>query len=142
MRVLGIDYGMKRIGLAISDPTATIATPLDTLVRRQGKRPPISKIKSIAIEKSAGHLVIGLPLNSEGKETEWCEEVRAFGAQLAERMKLQISFVDERMTSAHAERIIRSIGLPKTKREDKGRIDAAAAQLILQHWLDLRKPTK
>ena len=142
MRVLGIDYGMKRIGLAISDPTETIATPLDTLLRRQGKRPPVSKIKSIAIEQGAKHLVIGLPLNPEGNETEWCEEVRAFGAQLEKRINLQISFVDERMTSARAERIIRSIGLPKTKREDKGRIDAAAAQLILQNWLDLRNPTK
>ena len=142
MRVLGIDYGMRRIGLALSDPTETIATPLDTLIRRRGKRAPLSKIESIAIEKGAEHLVIGLPLNLEGNETEWSGEVRAFGASLSKRMNLQVSFVDERMTSVLAERTVRSIGLPKTKRENKARIDAAAAQLILQNWLDLRKHTK
>jgi len=87
-------------------------------------------------------LVVGLPLNLEGNETKWSEEVRAFGAQLAKRMNLRVSFVDERMTSVRAERTVRSIGLPKTKRENKARIDAAAAQLILQNWLDLRKHTK
>ena len=142
MRVLGIDYGMRRIGLALSDPTGTIATPLDTLVRRRGKRPPLSKIESIAIKAGAEHLVIGLPLNLKGNETEWSEEVRDFGARLAKRIKVQLSFVDERMTSVLAERTVRSIGLPKTKREEKTRIDAAAAQLILQKWLDLRKCTK
>ena len=142
MRVLGIDYGLKRIGLALSDPTETIATPLDTLVRRRGKRAPLSKIESIATEKGAKHLVIGLPLNPEGNETEWSEEVRAFGVKLSKRTNLQVSFVDERMTSVRAERTVRSIGLPKKKRENKARIDAAAAQLILQNWLDLRKHTK
>ena len=142
MRVLGIDYGLKRIGLALSDPTGTIATPLDTLVRRRGKRAPLSKIESIAAEKGAEYLVIGLPLNLEGNETEWSEEVRVFGANLSKRTNLQVSFVDERMTSVRAERTVRSIGLPKKKRENKARIDAAAAQLILQAWLDLRKHTK
>ena len=142
MRVLGIDYGLKRLGLALSDPTETIATPLDTLVRRRGKRAPFSKIESIAAEKGAEHLVIGLPLNLEGNETEWSEEVRVFGANLSKRTNLQVSFVDERMTSVRAERTVRSIGLPKKKRENKARIDAAAAQLILQAWLDLRKHTK
>ena len=142
MRVLGIDYGTKRIGLALSDPTETIATPLDTLVRRRGKRAPVSKIESIAVEKGAEHLVIGLPLNLEGNETEWSEEVRVFGANLSKRTSLQVSFVDERMTSVRAERTVRSIGLPKKKRENKARIDATAAQLILQTWLDLRKHTK
>jgi len=87
-------------------------------------------------------LVIGLPLNLKGNETEWSEEVRDFGARLAKRINVQLSFVDERMTSVLAERTVRSIGLPKTKREEKTRIDAAAAQLILQKWLDLRKCTK
>ena len=142
MRVLGIDYGLRRIGLSLSDPTETLATPLDTLVRRRGKRAPLSKIESIATEKGAKHLVIGLPLNPEGNETEWSEEVRAFGVKLSKRTNLQVSFVDERMTSVRAERTVRSIGLPKNKRENKARIDAAAAQLILQNWLDLRKHTK
>jgi putative Holliday junction resolvase len=138
VRALGIDYGLKRIGLALSDPTGTIASPLETLVRRTGKRPPITKLETIAREREADHLVVGLPLSLDGTESEWCAEVRSVGERLAERLSLEVSFIDERMTSVRAERAIRGLGLPKRKREDKRRIDAAAAQLILQAWLDQR----
>lgn len=138
MRALGIDYGLRRIGLALSDPTGTIASPLETLVRRTGKRPPITKLETIARERDVEHLVVGLPLSLDGNETEWCGEVRSVGERLAERLSLEVSFVDERMTSVRAERAVRASGLPKRKREDKRRIDAAAAQLILQAWLDQR----
>ena len=138
MRALGIDYGLRRIGLALSDPTGTIASPLETLVRRVGKRPPITKLETIAREKDADHLVVGLPLSLDGSESEWCAEVRSVGERLAERLSLEVSFVDERLTSVRAERAVRASGLPKRKREDKRRIDAAAAQLILQAWLDQR----
>ena len=142
MRALGIDYGLRRIGLALSDPTGTIASPLETVVRRAGKRPPITKLEAIAREKEADHLVVGLPLSLDGSESEWCAEVRSVGERLAERLSLDISFVDERMTSVRAERAVRASGLPKRKREDKRRIDAAAAQLILQSWLDQRSESK
>jgi len=124
--------------LALSDPTGTIASPLETLVRRTGKRPPITKLETIAREREADHLVVGLPLSLDGTESEWCAEVRSVGERLAERLSLEVSFIDERMTSVRAERAIRGLGLPKRKREDKRRIDAAAAQLILQAWLDQR----
>jgi len=142
VRALGIDYGLRRIGLALSDPTGTIASPLETVVRRAGKRPPITKLEAIAREKEADHLVVGLPLSLDGSESEWCAEVRSVGERLAERLSLDISFVDERMTSVRAERAVRASGLPKRKREDKRRIDAAAAQLILQSWLDQRSESK
>ncbi len=138
MRALGIDYGLKRIGLALSDPTGTIASPLETLVRRADKRPPITKLETIARERDVEHLVVGLPLGLDGNETAWCGEVRSLGQRLAARLSLEVSFVDERMTSVRAERAVRASGLPKRKREDKRRIDAAAAQLILQAWLDQR----
>ena len=124
--------------MALSDPTGTIASPLETLVRRTGKRPPITKLETIAREREADHLVVGLPLSLDGTESEWCAEVRSVGERLAERLSLEVSFIDERMTSVRAERAIRGLGLPKRKREDKRRIDAAAAQLILQAWLDQR----
>lgn len=135
-RALGVDYGEKRIGLAVSDPTNTLATPLETLVRRAGKRPPIKQMAEIAVELDVGHLVVGLPISLDGTESEWCAEVRAVGTKLAERVGVPVSFIDERMTSVRAERAVRSAGLSKTNREQKGRIDAAAAQLILQAWLD------
>ena len=138
MRALGIDYGLRRIGLALSDPTGTIASPLETLVRRAGKRPPITKLETIAREREVEHLVVGLPLSLDGNETAWCGEVRSVGERLAVRLSLEVSFVDERMTSVRAERAVQASGLPKRKREDKRRIDAAAAQLILQTWLDQR----
>jgi putative Holliday junction resolvase len=136
LRVLGIDYGMRRIGLALSDPTGTIASPLPTLRRRAGKRPPIARLEEIARGHQVERLVVGLPLDLEGRETEWCAEVREVGDRLASRLGLPVEYLDERMTSVRAERAVRSLGLRKAQREDKGRVDAAAAILILQAWLD------
>ncbi len=122
--------------MAVSDPTNTLATPLETLVRRAGKRPPIKQMAEIASEHGVGQIVVGLPIALDGNENEWCAEVRAVGGKLAERMGVPVAFIDERMTSVRAERAVRSAGLSKTNREQKGRVDAAAAQLILQAWLD------
>jgi len=139
MRVLGIDYGQRRIGLAVSDPTATIATPLDTLRRRRGRRPPLKALAEIAVAHGIERIVVGLPLDLSGRETEWTREVRDVGERLAERLDVPVEFVDERFTSVRAERTIRSLRLPKTRTEEKGRVDAAAAALILQLWLDGRR---
>ncbi len=138
-RILGIDYGERRIGLAVSDPTGTIASPLPTLVRRRGKRPPVARVAELAREYEITHIVLGLPLNAEGDEDEWTAEVRQFGGKLAERTGLPVDYVDERFTSAQAERVIRSLGLKKSEREEKGRVDAVAAVLILQSYLDRKK---
>lgn len=138
MRVLGIDFGERRIGLALSDPTATLASPLETVLRRIGKRPPLTRLEEVATAHEVEHLVVGLPLSLQGHETPWCEEVRRMGDALAARLSLPVDYVDERMTSVHAERSLRAQGLPKAKREVKGRVDAAAAAVILQSWLDRR----
>ncbi|HEY8484916.1 MAG TPA: Holliday junction resolvase RuvX [Longimicrobiales bacterium] len=137
-RILGIDYGERRIGLAISDPTATIAQPLPTLLRRRGKRPPVAAIARLAEEHQVDEIVLGLPLTPEGEESDWTQEVRAFGEKLAERTGRPIHFVDERLTSARAERTIRDLGLRRRQRQQKDRVDATAAMLILQTYLDRR----
>lgn len=134
--MLGVDFGERRIGLAVSDPTNTLAMPLDTLVRRAGKRPPIKQMAEIGTAHDVGQVVVGLPISLDGTENDWCREVRAVGEKLAARLDVPVAFVDERMTSVRAERAVRASGLSKTAREEKGRIDAAAAQLILQAWLD------
>ena len=136
MRVLGIDFGERRIGLAVSDPTGTLATPMPTLKRRAGKRPPLAALLEIIQEKDVGTIVFGLPLTLAGDDSDWTRAVREVGAALSKRSGLPVHFVDERFTSVRAERAIRSIGLPKKKREEKERVDAAAAILILQGWLD------
>jgi putative holliday junction resolvase len=136
MRVLGVDVGERRVGLAVSDPTGTIAVPLETLQRRHGKRFPLKRLEEIARRLDVEHVVVGLPLDLRGEENEWCSEVREVGRGLGERLGVEVSFVDERLTSVRAERAVRGVGLGKRQREEKGRVDAAAAQLILQAWLD------
>lgn len=133
---MGVDFGERRIGLAVSDPTNTLATPLETLVRRAGKRPPLKRMTELAKELDVGQVVVGLPIGLDGTENDWCADVRAVGLSLGERLGVPVAFVDERMTSVRAERAVRSVGLKKGEREKKERIDAAAAQLILQAWLD------
>jgi putative Holliday junction resolvase len=135
-RVLGIDFGERRVGLALSDPSATIAQPLPTITRRAGKRPPVAAIVEIISQNEVERAVIGLPLNLAGEETEWTAAVREFATKLADRAGIPVEFIDERMTSVQAERAVRSIGLKRSAREEKGRIDAAAAVLLLQTFLD------
>lgn len=137
-RVLGIDFGERRVGLAVSDPTGTIAQPLPTLQRRRGKRAPVAQVARLAAERGVSRIVIGLPLTLAGEESEWTREVRTFGDHLAERTGLPVDYLDERMTSVRAERAVRSLGLPKHRREEKSRVDAAAAMLILQDYLNLK----
>ena len=137
-RILGVDYGERRVGLALSDPSAMIASPLPTLKRRKGKRPPVAPIARLAEENEATEIVVGLPLTLEGNDSDWTREVRDFAAALADRTGLPVELQDERMTSVRAERAVRSLGLSKEKREEKERIDAAAAVLILQAYLDAR----
>jgi putative Holliday junction resolvase len=138
MRVLGIDFGERRIGLALSDPTGTLASPLPTLKRRAGKRPPLAALMAVVENHGVEALVFGLPLTLAGEDSEWTRLVREVGIALGDRCGLPVHFVDERLTSVRAERAVRSLGLPKNKREQKERVDAAAAVLILQSWLDLQ----
>jgi len=135
-RILAVDYGGRRIGIAISDPTRTIAAPLTTLMRRPGKRPPWAELTRLVSEHEATELVVGLPLDLSGGEGEWAAEVRAFGAELSRRTGLPVHWVDERLSSVEAERAVRGMGLRRSQREDKARIDATAAALILRGFLD------
>lgn len=136
MRVLGVDYGERRIGIALSDPTGTLATPLTTLTYRRGKRIPIKEIERIARDAEVERIVIGLPLDLSGAETARCATVRRLGGTLSDRLSVPVEYVDERFTSVEAEQLVRSSGLRKLERERKERVDAAAAALILQSWLD------
>lgn len=140
-RILGIDYGERRVGLALSDPTRTIAQPLPTLTRRRGKRPPVSAILALVHSSDVDAIVIGLPLSLAGEETDWTREVRAFGDTVARRSGLPVHYVDERLTSVAAERTIRSLGLPRGEKHRKDRVDAVAAVLIVQAYLG-RTPRK
>ncbi len=138
-RILAIDYGTKRIGLALSDSSQTLATPLPTLVRRAGKRPPWQELMRIVQENDVAEIVVGLPLALNGDDSVWTEEVREFAAKLRERTGKPVVLLDERLTSVRAERLVRGSGLKKSAREEKARVDAAAAAILLQAHLDARR---
>ncbi len=138
MTVLGIDFGRRRIGIAASDPEGQLALPRGTLERSRGKRPPFGAIRRLAERLQARAVVVGLPLSLDGEETDWCAEVRRFGTALESKLQIPVHYQDERMTSVQAERAVRSSGLTRSKRAEKGRVDESAAALILQAWLDAR----
>jgi len=134
-RFLAVDYGRKRIGLAISDPLGMIASPAGFITRREGKRPPIAKILARATELEAQGFLLGLPLDGEGNETEWTAEVRALGAEIAKRTGMVVRFYDERFTTAAALRTVREMG--ESIRGRKGDVDSLAAAILLQHALNV-----
>ena len=134
-RFLAVDYGRKRVGLAISDPLGMIASPAGFIERRQGKRPPITKIIARAIELGARGYLIGLPLDGEGRETAWTAEVRNLGAEIAKRTGMPVRFYDERYSTAAALRTVKELG--ESTRGRKGDVDALAAAILLQHALNV-----
>lgn len=135
-RTLALDYGTRRIGVAVSDPTRTIASPLTTLKRRAGKRPPWADLALIMQEREVEEVVIGLPLDLAGLEGDWAAEVRRFGDEVAHRFGVPIHWIDERLSSVRAEEVVRGSGLRKKERERKERVDATAAAIILQDYLE------
>jgi putative Holliday junction resolvase len=134
-RLLAIDYGERRVGLAISDPTGTIASPAGVIVRRAGKRPPIAEIVRRAEALEVRGFVMGLPLDGNGEETPRTAEVRAIAAELTKRTGFSVVLVDERYTTAKALRAIHEMGGSTKGR--KGDVDALAATVLLQHALQL-----
>jgi putative holliday junction resolvase len=138
-RILAVDFGERRIGVALSDPSGTIASPFTTLPRRRGKRPPIADLINIMNEQEVDQVVVGLPLMLSGEDSEWTTAVREFAATLATRSGRNVTLVDERFSSIMAERAVRGSGLKKSEREEKERVDAAAAAVILQSFLNTRR---
>lgn len=133
-RLLAIDYGERRVGLAISDPTGTIASPAGVIVRRAGKRPPIAEIVRRAEALEARGFVVGLPLDGDGNETPRSTETRAIAAELSRRTGLSVELVDERYTTAAALRAVHEMG--GSTRGRKGDVDALAAAVLLQQVLN------
>ena len=136
-RVLAVDYGERRIGLALSDPSGTIASPAGYILRRRGKRPPIAEIIRRALQHEAGSFVLGLPLDSDGEETDRSREVRVIAAEIGRRTGRMVHLVDERFTTAAALRAVKEMG--GSTRGRKGDVDALAATVLLQHALNVIK---
>ncbi|MBZ0286883.1 MAG: Holliday junction resolvase RuvX, partial [Anaerolineae bacterium] len=131
-RVLGIDHGLKRIGLAVSDPSGLIAREL-TVLNRKTNREDFERINRIAAEQKATGIVVGLPINSEAETGEYtqADTVRRWVERFAETTRLPITLWDEQLTSADAREL--SIRQGRNRREA---IDDLAARIILQSYLD------
>lgn len=134
-RLLAVDWGDKRIGLAVSDELRLTANPAGFIARRAGKRPPIAELLRRADELDAHAMVIGLPLDGNGDETPRCVEVRHVAEEVTKRSGRPVRLVDERFTSAAALRAIRDMG--GTTEGRKGDVDALAATVLLQHAMNL-----
>ncbi len=136
-RILGVDYGTVRIGLAVSDPDRKFAFPLATYERTNRDR-DAAYFRKVIEEEEIGQLLIGLPIHLDGRESQKSAEARQFGKWLQEISGLPVAFYDERFTSVEAEGVLWSAGLTHKRR--KNRRDRVAAQMILQAYLDAGCP--
>jgi putative holliday junction resolvase len=134
-RILGLDVGSRRIGLAVSDPLGITAQGLETL-HRKNKRQDFAHLDRVIQEYDVQEIVIGLPLRMSGLEGAQAEKIQAFAENLRERFRLPVHLWDERLTSAEANRLLRSTALSIEKRGKA--VDRMAAVLILQGWMESR----
>lgn len=136
-RLLGVDWGEVRIGVALSDETRVLASPLATLVRRAGKRFPMPRFLELVAAHAPAGVVMGLPLTPEGGEGPAAQAARELGGLIARRTGLPIEWWDERMTTARALGAIREQGGRTAGRKEE--VDALAAAVMLQGWLDAHR---
>ena len=138
-RLLGVDYGSVRVGLALTDPDRKIAFPLSTYHRQEPAQDAAFFLHLVA-EEEVGQVVVGLPVHLSGREGQKATEARAFGKWLGETTGRPVVFWDERFTTVEAEAALWSAGLTHKRR--KARRDRVAAQILLQSYLDAGCPAE
>jgi len=136
-RILALDPGAVRIGLAISDPDRKFAFPLDTY-QRQGEQRDAAYFQQLVASEQVTRLLVGLPVHLDGREGEQARLAREFAGWLGRRTGLPVTLWDERFTTAEAESLLWSAGL--THRQRKQRRDRLAAQILLQSYLEAGAP--
>ena len=134
-RVLGLDVGSKRIGIAISDPLGITAQGLETLQRRN-KRLDLERLTKLVTDYAVAEIVVGFPLRMSGAEGTQAEKMHRFADELRERLRLPVHLWDERLTSAEANRLLRQTEMSIKRRGQV--VDQMAAVLILQSWMEHR----
>jgi putative Holliday junction resolvase len=135
MRILALDYGSVRIGLALSDPTGTLARPLPFLPAKADAK-LAREIAALAAKENAGRIVLGLPRHMNGDLGDAAAKVQAFAAALGQATSLKIELVDERLSTVQASRQLQEAG--HDARRQRGKIDSEAACVLLQSYLDAR----
>ena len=136
-RLLGVDYGQVRVGLAVSDPDRKFAFPLTIYERRDSVR-DAAYFRALITEEDVGGLVVGLPVHLDGREGQKAVEARTFGTWLAAATQVPVVFYDERFTTVQAESALWAAGLTHKRRKE--RRDKVAAQMLLQAYLDAGCP--
>jgi putative Holliday junction resolvase len=136
-RLLAVDWGEVRLGLALSEENQVLASPLETLVRRKGKRFPLSRFLELVETHGPVGLLVGLPLTGEGEEGPSATAARALAEFLQRRTGLPLELWDERLTTARALAVIREQGGSTRGRQED--VDSLAAAILLQHYLDARR---
>ena len=135
MRTMALDHGEQRIGVAITDPTGILAQPLETLSRpRGGGDAPLKRIAQLVAEYDVKQIVVGLPLLLDGTSGREAQRTRRFGERVARLTGVSVEYLDERLTSVEAKRVLRAAGV--TARRQQGRVDPVAAALLLRTWLE------
>lgn len=137
-RVLGLDVGSRRIGIAVSDPLGVTAQGLETL-QRKNKRTDFERLGKVILEYQVKEIVVGLPLRMSGMEGTQAEKMHDFADEIRKRFRLPVHLWDERLTSAEANRLLRETDLSIEKRGKA--VDRMAAVLILQGWMESRRST-
>lgn len=135
MRYLALDLGDRRIGVALSDPTGLLARPFMTL-RRASRVEDFTRLNALVAEQQVGTVVVGLPLNLDGSDSQQTAWVRDYSAALAAALPVPVELWDERLTSVEATERLRERG---RRALSPGELDAAAAAVILQSYLDARR---
>jgi putative Holliday junction resolvase len=135
-RILGLDVGSRTIGVAVSDPLGITAQGLET-IRRQNKRTDFGRLAELIKNYQVSEIVVGYPLRMNGLEGTQSEKMQLFAEELRKKLKLPVHLVDERLTSAQANRVLRDSEMSIKRRGEV--VDRLAAVLILQSWMDMRQ---
>lgn len=135
-RILGIDFGSRRIGISLSDPLKIIATP-HTVIDRQKTPNYISELKNIITSFKVDSIVVGLPFNMKGNESAQTKDTMDFISELKQSFTIKIHTTDERLSSKSAEDVLKLKGISVSKNRDD--VDKTAAAIILQEFLDSHK---
>ena len=136
-RVVGIDPGQARVGIAISDEERSIAFPRETVSARDGWADAAARVRVALADDEVALLVVGLPLRLDGSEGEAARRARGFGEALRAELGIEVEFWDERLTTVAAERSLTEMGRRGAKRRDV--VDQSAAAILLQGYLDAKK---
>lgn len=133
---MGLDYGERRVGVAMTDPTGAFAQPLESIQGRGSAERVLERLEELVREYQVSRIVVGLPLHMDGSRGEQAHRAQAFGERVARRLGLPVEYQDERWTSREAERALAPAGASsRRRRRRREQIDPVAAAILLRTWL-------